>query len=148
MTTKLNNPTDKELEEAFAEVVAGWTRVHLGGSDYVWKHPRPSDGELSIYPLEPFTTSFDAVLPWLDKTGRWEADYIADVGPNGQAYALRVRPQTDKSFAPTLARAAVLALLAAHGVEVIFTPTGPDLYRQGITPGWQRDCSPRGAPDL
>jgi len=118
---KLINPTDNELDAAFAEHVAGWTHVYLGGPGYVWKHPRPSDGELSIYPLERFTAYADAVLPYLEK-----CRYIttATFVPTQQKWCVGIGG--DSGTASIFARAAVIALLRAHKVEVEFTNAQPN----------------------
>lgn len=111
--TKLTNPTDDQLNVAFAETVAGWTLVtnSLGRLQ-----PKDKDGHW-IQDWD-FTQSADAVLPWLEKTddpdaafrdGLWSVVFYVDKENNW------VKGE-DKS----LPRAAVIALLRAHGVEIEF----------------------------
>lgn len=126
---KLVNPTDGQLNSAFAEHVAGWFPIE----------PKHSKGSLMMvdewwdangYPVGAprFASSADAVLPWLEKSeryvsvrhwrGHWEEQpgwmvilYEDDEGGRELARAVDT----------SLPRAAVIALLRAHGVEVEFT---------------------------
>lgn len=115
---KLTNPTDAELNAAFAEKVAG---MEIVGLARMWIR----SGSNGHAPIPHFTTSADAVLPWLEKTA-WDAAG----GLNAEAVVrCDTRPQVhireDKRFiaqAGTFPLAAVIALLRAHGVEVEFTP--------------------------
>ncbi len=126
---KLLNPTDDELNAAFAEKVAGW---HLGDesknefSGY-WYSSSGNVEKLGKDPMK-FTTSADAVLPWLEKMPQWANESVG-YGPKATRHYCRVfhRPkQSDISDnlylgkADTFPRAAVIALLLAHGVEVEF----------------------------
>lgn len=129
---KLIDPTDDQLNEAFAVNVAGWTDVRYEEGEHVdldcrsvypWKGVRGTlpDGDRRMIPR--FTESADAVLPWLEKWNEyWEATYY-----DGTWHFAKERPKgdgmiygwvKDRSFP----RAAVIALLRAHGVEVEFTP--------------------------
>lgn len=57
---KLTNPTDDELNAAFAEKVAGWDHFPAG-------YPR-------------WTHSADAVLPWLEKAGGFHISWNSKQG--------------------------------------------------------------------
>ncbi len=109
---KRTNPSDRDLDVSFATIVAGYTmHLHLGAE---WR----------VKEIPHFTTSFDAVLPWLEKhTWRGcsyrspEGDHFsATVNVVGKGLKL-IEVQSGKS----LAHAAVIALLRAHGVQVEFT---------------------------
>lgn len=121
---KLVNPTDDQLNAAFAQHVAGWFPIE----------PKHSKGSLMMvdewwdakgYPVGAprFVTSVDAVTPWLEKAGRWSAIRGAD-----GLYEINLddipMPETGVYWAidASLPRAAVIALLRAHGVEVEFDP--------------------------
>jgi hypothetical protein len=123
---KLINPTDDELNVAFAEKVAGFTDIcHESGEDvdiesrqiYPWRAWRGTfEGRRRFVP--PFTTSADAVLPWLEK---WPYDVDFDQGEVFEYtfkvyYPVFVESSEEGSFAYN----AVIALLRAHGVEVEF----------------------------
>lgn len=130
---KLTNPTDDELNAAFAEKVAGWKRVVTHEISF-FDTNGISCGKMAVPSLieafernglilrEPprFTQSADAVLPWLEKWPLWSADKTA----SGE---IRVRVSMDaytvyfEAFDKAFPRAVVLALLPAHGVEVEFT---------------------------
>ena len=117
---KLINPTDDELNAAFAEKVAGWKLNFAGPSAFgtnlnpYWEDEKGRaqfDGPWFVY-------SADAVLPWLEKHG----PSIERLGFTG-VWTIRLNDSqllgeaADKSFP----RAAVIALLRAHGVEVEVT---------------------------
>ena len=125
---KLFNPTDAELDAAFAEKVAGWKRTSRFDFSsvetyYPWFVPA-ANGSGSGFELAVtrFTRSFDAVLPWLEKTGRWNV--FRDVS-GVYEIELEDNPMPDDgcwfAFNKSLPRAAVIALLRAHGVQVEFT---------------------------
>ncbi len=137
---KMINPTEDQINAAVAEKVAGWTKVDLVHGCFGWKHPRPSDGELSIYPLESFTRSMDAVLPLLEKH-HWNC---RSHGMSGSTHGyphctvtvtefpVSEHPErfgtqheghcfSGDSIATALPLAACIALLRAYGVEVEFT---------------------------
>lgn len=114
---KLTNPTDDELNAAFAEKVAGYTMHLAPGCE--WRRKE----------IPHFTTSADAVLPWLEKFGwkgtssRWGATCMATVVVNdcectGAEYSAQQSYSHTQSPFP---RAAVIALLRAHNVEIEFT---------------------------
>ncbi len=105
---KLTNPTGPELNLAFASEVCKWTvdelseKVIHGGADFV--------------------KSADAVLPWLEKAhwkrishgmGKWALEVT--LSPTAGS------PDSGESSHPSFAKAAVIALLRAHGVEIEFT---------------------------
>lgn len=128
---KLLNPSDAELNAAFAEKVAGWRKQFndgwLGEAVGEGRNPHmdwfsPEDGfKYSHHELQlpPFTASADAVLPWLEKLGFWACQYseglvvISDDHMDCNS--------ENMSSAETFPKAAVIALLRAHGVEVEFT---------------------------
>lgn len=137
---KLTNPTDDELNAAFAEKVAGWIaptsespytesssvgcpQVNL---DFYWKDNRGlcCDGPR-------FTTSADAVLPWLEKwhdadaqnrdvriCRRLAGDWLVTLRTRTNPWEQWVDQWEEDGDFP---RAAVIALLRANGVEVEFT---------------------------
>lgn len=117
----MTNPTDKELNAAFAEKVCGWETGPDGygdGDKYYEKTP-PHHSPGYTYKF-PFTTSVDAVLPWLEK---WHAE-IGHLLTSGWLVLLKESAISEKYVAASclsFPRAAVIALLRAHGVEVIFT---------------------------
>lgn len=124
---KLTNPTDEQLNKAFAEKVAGWSPAITDKSccyDGDGNHCYWSD-------VPPFTQSADAVLPWLEKfdteinypcwrdikgkpNHRVKFWHVSITNPDGSSE----RNANAQSFP----RAAAIALLRAHGVEVEFSP--------------------------
>lgn len=121
---KLTNPTDAELNAAFAEKVAGYFSNPIFKPQHSWCRKSPT-GDIIVLnglgALPDFTTSADAVLPWLEKELLWNTQgvpgkrYITQVmieGPPPMGYV----EGRDKSFS----KSAVIALLRAHGVEVEF----------------------------
>lgn len=149
---KLVNPTDDQLNAAFAEKVAGWRcyKEKRGGYELCislapgdgepWQHWDPKERavrearytpvscfeaiEIGFFGrgLPQFTRSADAVLPWLEKSGAWSAYRERD-----GAYEIELHDKHMPSggnyfaFDKSFSRAAVIALLRAHGVEVTFT---------------------------
>lgn len=108
----LTNPTDNQLNAAFAEKVAGWTLCwdeDSGGNRYEeWWNGLEG-------PLDPiFTTSADAVLPWL---GKMDAIVTRSLSENDWRVVV---PDGRCNSGPSFPRACVIALLRAHGVEVEF----------------------------
>jgi len=121
--------SDAELSEAFALQVAGWTRPiremeegMLNHSDFYWK-----DASRLVTGWPNFAKSADAVLPWLSKpfthAKNWkvninfsclsEMHYVTIYdGLLAEEY-----PSAYLGVAPTLARAACLALLNAKKSE-------------------------------
>jgi len=120
MKPKLVKPSDRELDEAVAEYVAGWRRVH--GE---WRSPQKSDAiertgictdELEHPPF--YSTRADAVLPLLEKMVWF---YVET--QNSSVWLVHVSTGNlsedhYKARADTFPRAICLALLRAHGVEV------------------------------
>lgn len=113
----LTNPTDEQLNAAFAEKIAGWTQTV---QSHVWwnKHAQCQ--------VANFTTSADAVLPWLEKWREGDPDYRActmSLSSDGR-YHVELRgfdePNQYAKHA-ILAKAIVAVLLRAHGVEIEFT---------------------------
>lgn len=120
---KLVNPTDDELNAAFAEKVAGLSAAdirYLGGS-----LANPASGIK-------FTTSADAVLPWLEKWGPWTVEHKLNE-PGYKLDLWKRIPWVPPGYGHTeppncvavhfgcancFPRAAVIAMLWAHGVEV------------------------------
>jgi len=118
---KLVNPTDDQLNAAFAEKVAGWKRLTVkdpskdpewetggyGGHGYAFRVPR-------------FTTSADAVLPYIkthNEKEKWATEIFVGAGK------VSVYFKSANAEADTLPKAAVIALLRAHGVEITYGAT-------------------------
>lgn len=109
---KLINPTDLHLDAAFAEHVAGWMQCERLGR-MVWYDP---EGGHEINPPR-FTESADLVLPALEKQRAWVCEKTWD----SDEYTVRVsNPLAITARSISFAKAAVIALLRAHGVEVEF----------------------------
>lgn len=111
---KLTNPTDEELNVAFATEVAGWksTPIHMPRkAGDVWWHD--SGGNLTEGAN--FTRSADLVLPWLEKREEAGFHYL-----KGHWYVHLYAEDKSCANSPRLALAAVIVLLRAHGVEVEF----------------------------
>lgn len=132
----LVNPTDDELNRAFAERVAGWKwRDERGGAWFdksddpdPMKWVRiigPNGGDIALDGGLRWVSSADAVIPWLQNM--WLSVVISEVIAG---WAVRICYRGDQSFErplghcdswaldPSFPRAAVIALLRAHGVEV------------------------------
>lgn len=114
----LDTLSDAELSEAFAVECAGFVdepnfpHMFWLGPDGCMEAKQTEDGE----PVDFFATSADAVLPILDKTGRWTSDYSVTSEPPGAEHHVRLYLGT-RAFAPTFARAACIALLRAKRAE-------------------------------
>jgi hypothetical protein len=86
-----------------------------------WKDGDPA--HTGTYCMPPrFATSCDAVMPLLEKQGAWRSERVDTVGPDpyqveidGNIHGLYHR----SGWQPTLPVAACIALLRAHGVEVL-----------------------------
>jgi hypothetical protein len=151
---KLKNPTDDELNAAFAEKVAGWRCYKEQRGEYAlavcyeanerdpWEHwdKKKEAQSKTKYTsiscadavkigffgrgLPRFTTSADAVLPWLDnpKSIAW---WEARLRLNGKHQVICHQSEIDAypAEADTFPRAAVIALLRAHGVEITYGDT-------------------------
>lgn len=112
------------LDAAFAEKVAGWYLSRNGESlDYVCYRSeadyfaQPLSG---TWPLPKFTRSADAVLPWLER-GLAEARHTHDDRWSGRKWTVYVLNgySSGSGISHSFPHAAVIALLRAHGVEVI-----------------------------
>lgn len=110
---KLLNPTDQELNEAFATQVCGWWKSESNAGERMWN----SEGWSTSRDLPNFTQSADAVLPFLGLDWMVNADRKGFVGVQYMA----ATDKTHYAQADTFPRAAVIALLRANGVEVEFT---------------------------
>lgn len=108
---KLINPTDDELNAAFAVAVAGYVQREGG-----WEIPPMR--AIWTEPLD-FTRSMDAVLPLMEKAGAWAADWCPIISNREAAYKVWLRKSGIEAVGPTLPRACVIALLRANGVEVV-----------------------------
>ena len=120
---KLINPTDDELNAAFA--------VHVCGASETRKESEWCDTEMRLPDVKcgtkmfeswkrvpSFTDSADAVLPWLEKCATFHHKWNAETKLHTVHCSDRIYPYyMDESFS----RAAVIALLRAHNVEVEFT---------------------------
>jgi len=109
---KLINPTDDELNAAFAVAVAGYVQREGG-----WEIP-----PMRVIWTEPldFTRSMDAVLPWLNAPG-WLWHISNDEIHTDKPFTACVhRGLAEASASDTNAPlACVIALLRANGVEVV-----------------------------
>lgn len=116
---KLTNPTDGELNAAFAEGVAGWTRTNDG----FWRSPDMAVGDdPKLFVDVQFIASFDAVLPWLLKTAWFNVSRSKERGAHCEIDACH--DASSRCFlaeSESVPRACVIALLRAHGVEIEFT---------------------------
>ena len=131
---KLTNPTDAQLNEAFAVHVAGWTWNEFKPSGFgpvIQGYWNGADGYYVCNKAN-FVNSADAVLPWLEKKQVWEAifnnnPYTGSVGTSvlvADSFTEDLKEPSGRSgwvSAKTFAKAAVIALLRAHGVEIEFT---------------------------
>lgn len=129
---KLTNPTDQELNEAFALHVAKWTfslveNPSRPGARW-WSDENGSLVDtLSDPDFNIFTTSADAVLPWLEKWREDDPDYRActmSLSSDG-CYHVELRgfdePNQYAKHA-ILAKVIVAVLLRANGAEIELTP--------------------------
>ena len=118
--TTITNPTDDELNKLFALHICNWTpRPHPAfpnGPIISW---RDGDGVMKeVHSKLRFTESIDAVLPWLMQ----QNEFRVYGGQYCTAHCVVVT-QFDRIFeqvADTTPKACVLALLKAHGVEVVY----------------------------
>lgn len=115
---KLIDPTDVQLNAAFAVYVMGWKSAFVDKNGT--KRGTQYQGENINW-----AGSADAVLPWLEQhyleakywTGHAGERPCWRIGVEGQPTTAQSGQGGDKSFA----RAAVIALLRANGVEVTFS---------------------------
>lgn len=117
---KLVNPTNEQLNAAFAEKVVGWVWIPLAEGAPYWEGNYWMDREGVMHDPKAsdclFTTSADAVLPWLEKTDDPDAAYRD--GLWSVAFYVDKENNWVKGEDKSLPRAAAIALLRAHGVEV------------------------------
>lgn len=142
MNTKitLTNPTDDELSAAVANYVAKistekrWRYFYNGieSGGHISKMAATADaishslgyGAIEEYDYvphcPPYATSADAVLPLLEKVGRWSLAYNLPLSIGG--YSVMVSDACSVAWwaeDPAFPRAACIALLRANGVEVV-----------------------------
>lgn len=123
---KLTDPSDDALNEAFAEYVCG-LKVEVGEYRYSSYHgaivgmgsgpgvaSKDEYGD-SFCRVQDFTSSANAVLPWLEKHA-----WIARSCSNGVHFTVDAGVCFEGFPFP---KACVIALLRAHGVEIEFTRT-------------------------
>jgi len=128
---KLVNPTDDELNAAFAVSVCGRTHVpaltdpenpHYGYREH-WEKAGEElwfrDNQDRGTQMPNFVASADAVLPWLEKSVTAVRRSL-ETGKQWEVMAWGDDMVTQYWFDDSLPRAAVIALLRAHGVELIF----------------------------
>ena len=115
---KLTNPSDDELDEAFAEHVAGWKKR----MDYVAARPAwdMGGGMWWANGSGNFTKYADSVLPYLDKAANIKDGGYWRVVSNDLGVSVEINYE-HYPVADTFPRACVIALLRANGVEVEFT---------------------------
>lgn len=137
----LTNPTDEDLNKAFAEEVCGWkwTRIFKAirapGGGFLdparWAWCDKDNKFVSQGYDVRFAQSADDVLPWLNREP-WGASTvglpenvfavtvygaIVDMG------SMNITPTKAYAESSTFSRAAVIALLRSNGVQVEFTQT-------------------------
>lgn len=105
----LTNPTDQELNAAFAEHVVGFLFPTA-----------PKDGKCEEWSGANYCGSADAVTPFLEKRARAITISYCDVTVQWTVNLIGFNT-TWLGHSETLPRAAVVALLRANGVEVNFT---------------------------
>ena len=111
--TQLEDMTDAELSEAFALEVAGWRKNIM--DEWEDTNGKAIWDDFTDWPGNPnFATSADAVLPWLEKYGKFNIHHS-----NGGIYEVEIDRlgQQPCNFyfgsATTMARAAAIALIKA-----------------------------------
>lgn len=133
---KLTNPTDDQLNAAFLTEICGGKIVDrepemtnkpeptgrwLDGKFYVasWSRAAPNVKMWHDWDRSSFATSADATLPWLEKARKLQGIPVSITLTGAMLWGVWIGGAYtwDKSFP----RAAVIALLRAHGVEVEFT---------------------------
>ena len=108
---KLINPTNTQLNVAFAEYIAKWPKTEINSALHWgvdWFGPT-------------YTNSADIILPWLEKLTYGGTIMFLGHTPK---WRVQICMRNDLNFeadAESFARAAVIALLRAHGVEIEFT---------------------------
>lgn len=119
MKKRLVNPTDDDLNAAFAEYVAGLEAFPTSTGGWVC-YERRGDWKIMI-PMLDYSKSVNAVLPWLEKqpypdigrvaNGDWKVTFYLNMDSGGDE-------KTVYAIDESLPRAIVIALLRAHNVEV------------------------------
>ena len=122
---KLTKPTDKELNEAFAKHVAKLTKKSFETRDHSWW---VNSAGLEVA-LPDFIVDISAVLPYLEKGSFYcKRNYFMASNETPDRYfvhfcrwcALEREQCESTAYAETFSKAAVVALLIAHGVQVTF----------------------------
>lgn len=120
---KLTNPSNDELDAAFAERVCGYFRNPIFKEKHSWCR-KSKTGEIVVLDglgaLPPFSASTDAVLPFLEKRARAITISYCDVTVQWTVNIIGFQT-TWIASSETLPRAIVIALLRANGVEVEVT---------------------------
>lgn len=113
----MSEPSDDELNALFAEKVAGWTDLAMFEGGELHGYCCNRVGYKRRVP--DYLTDANAMLPWLEKEQNFDIKHRNS--PTGGLYWVTIFQPIDEEFeatASTFARAAVLALLKAAGVEV------------------------------
>ncbi len=116
---KLVNPTNDELNAAFAVHVCGWARIAEAANVAFLV---PETGAIGTPPN--FCGSVDASLGWLENRSKALNISYCDVQCLWTVEIVKYKTSW-KSEANTLSKAAAIALLRAHGVEIEFTNAHP-----------------------
>lgn len=122
---KLTNPTNDELNVAFAEHVA-CRPISCETGEAMMQMPCTSLGFEAFSAIPPFSTSMDAILPHLEKWMIENPKSTVDLClPSGTKRVTLFHGKTRSAWSAdshSFPRSAVITLLRAHGVEVEFTP--------------------------
>lgn len=113
---KLIKPTDAELNDAFAEHVCGMKLVNSETWGKIWISTDVG-GECYMSETRNWICSADAVLPWLEKQRAWMCEKLWE-SDKTRIIVHVSDPRGASAEADTMPRAAVIALLRAHGAEV------------------------------
>lgn len=116
---KLTDPTDEELNAAFAEHVAGFTQMEIRTGRV------EGYNEHGLWLPVPSYLSVNAVLPWLAKEKCATIGYHNWPGTNvAVGWHVKVDNMGNGTDDPSFARAIMVELLKMRGVEVGF-PSRP-----------------------
>lgn len=120
--------TDQELNKLFAVKVAGWKPTRGPNAKSAWfNFSLRGPGRTRFRNRLPdYVNSADAVLPWLEKCFLYEVQggligqHYVGISSEQAHYSNDLAENTREfqATAPTFPRAAVLALLKAHGGEL------------------------------